>query len=97
MPDYFQSSFFIPYKRQHSYDTRHHPDLLIPRVRHAFMEKCVRYSIPRLLNTSPDLIKNKIFTHSLKGFTNYIKFFFIKEYQEVCNIPNCYICNPTHI
>ena len=68
--------------------------MLVPRINHVYMEKCIRYSIPKLINDTPDHIRNKLYTHSLKGFANYVKHIYIKEYQLVCNIPNCYICRP---
>ena len=37
-------------------------------------------------------IFNKLFTHSLKGFSVYVKKDFIKNYIFVCTNENCYVC-----
>ena len=38
-------------------------------------------------------ILDKIDTHSLNGFTNYVKLFLLQTYQDTCTVPNCYICS----
>ena len=43
------------------------------RVTHKFGEKILRYSIFRTINDVPDLIRNKVSTHSFKGFSDYFK------------------------
>jgi len=39
----------------------------------------------------PEAFKSKISTHGFQGFKNYIKV--IKNYETVCNIPECFVCN----
>ena len=41
---------------------------------------------------APDLLKDKVTTHSLHGFSNYIKLYYLNTYIEQCAIQNCYIC-----
>ena len=36
---------------------------------------------------------SKFATHSLNGFSNYVKIHCINNYQDGCDIPNCYICS----
>ena len=38
----------------------------------------------KIVNTTPDIIINKIFTHSLHGFTTYVKQYNIAEYSFEC-------------
>ena len=92
-PTYFNFSFFTPYTIAHFYNTRTQLYLQIPKIKHEFMTKCIRYSIPCLINKSPVQSKSKLCTHSLKGFAWYLKTINIEAYQLSCNVPNCYICN----
>ncbi len=41
---------------------------------------------------TPQIVKDKLFTHSFYGFTNYVKYNFIQNYQIICTVTNCYIC-----
>ena len=50
-------------------------------------------SITNIVNGTPDIILDKIDTHSLNGFTNYVKLFLLQTYQDTCTVPNCYICS----
>ena len=45
--------------------------------------------VGQLMNLNLD----KIDTHSLNGFTNYVKLFLLQTYQDTCTVPNCYICS----
>ena len=62
-------------------------------AKHTFARKCIRYSLPNLINeTSSDVI-DKVFTHSVNGFKLYVKKCIIQKYSDTCHIVNCYICN----
>ena len=39
----------------------------------------------------PHIILDKMDTHSLNGFTDYVKLFLLQTYQGTCTVPNCYI------
>ena len=55
--------------------------------------KCIRYSLPNLINeTSSDII-DKVYTHSVTGFRLYVKKCIIQKYSDTCHIVNCYIRN----
>ena len=57
-------------------------------------ENLLSYNLPRIVNSIPEVILDKVNTHSLDSFKKYIKTFFINGYSgEECNIPNCYSCN----
>ena len=53
----------------------------------------VRYGLPVILNNSPTNVYNKLFTHSLKGFSVHFKKDCIKNYTFVCTNTNCYTYN----
>ena len=63
------------------------------RVKHRFAKKCLRYDLPILINNTPKNIKDKVYTHSLPGFSTYIKKIYIEKYENLCQIRNCYVCN----
>lgn len=56
---------------------------------------CIRHFIPKLINDRyiPDIARDKIHTHSTKGFNDYTKNVIIQNYCTTCSIINCYICN----
>ncbi len=39
------------------------------RPKHEYAKKCIRYDIPDLVNNTPHTIIEKIYTHSLQGFS----------------------------
>ena len=65
----------------------------LPKINHSFAKCCIRYCLPIILNRSATYIFHKLFTHSLKGFSIYVKKDFIKNYIFVCTNVNCYVCN----
>ena len=84
----FQANSFT-----HAYNTRQHHDIHQPLAKHEYAKKCLRFDLPRLINITPAIILDKVWTHSLQGFSWYIKQYTIQNYQETCNIENCYICS----
>ena len=45
-----------------------------------------------LLSKTPECITEKLDSHSFSGFSNYMKNYYIRNYNENCLIENCYIC-----
>ena len=92
LPEYFKDFFKHP---SHRYNTRNTlPD--IPHSRTNISKNRLRHYIPTLLRNSIDEnIISKVHTHSLYGFSQYVKRVYIAKYQTECLIPNCYICNTT--
>ena len=90
LPIYF-SHILEPHTRPRAYNTRH----ALPhrqRPKRNLTENSIRYYAANLLNTLPDIVTQKIHTHSLKGFSNYLKKYILSDYSSDCNIINCYIC-----
>jgi hypothetical protein len=94
LPDYFQAMPFISNTNMHGYNlnTRQQNNIYIGRVRHEFAKSCIRQTIPKLLNSTPTIVTDKLYTHSYQGFTNYAKNYYLQNYQDTCNISRCYIC-----
>ena len=61
-----------------------------------FAKKNLKYNLPHIINGTPEIVVEKIYTHSLRGFTTYAKQFLIQKYTDTCAIPNCYSCNQYH-
>jgi hypothetical protein len=91
-PVYFLS-MFASREVTHDHYTRHRQSLYVPRPRLAQTEKCIRYYVPYLLSEMPDCITQKLYSHSLDGFSWYVKRYYVNSYKSVCSTPNCYVCN----
>jgi hypothetical protein len=92
LPYYFLNSVFNRHSSHHNYNTRGLNKFQLPRMRHTFIKNTLRYRIPHIYNCTSDNIINKIYTHSLIGFKKCVKIDMISQYQENCDIRNCYIC-----
>jgi len=64
---------------------------LVPKTK--IFTDTIRFSLPILLQHTPPLIKEKTHTHSMAGFTTYIKKNMIDKYNDECRNRSCYICN----
>ena len=92
LPAYFNS--YINFNlSNHDYPTRNRNALSVPRFRHEFFRKNLRYTLVKTINESPNLIRDKIHTHSFIGFSIYVKNHYLSKYNPICDIPNCYICS----
>ena len=92
VPLYFQSFQITRVHEIHNYNTRSSNNIQLHRVNHELAKRCIRFSLPVLRSNTDDKILTKVYTHSLKGFSLYIKRSFIQNYNIVCQIENCYIC-----
>ena len=92
LPRYFQQNF-ISFRNNQNYSTRNYNDLALPRFRHEFVRQSLRYLIVDRINSCPECIKNKVFTHSLRGLREYAKRIYINRYVTICDRRRCYVCN----
>ena len=92
-PGYFNNFDFTQNHQLHHHYTRSSNNFHTPKIKHTFATKCLRFSLPTLLNNTPQCITDKYFTHSLDGFARYAKKIMINNYCYQCTIPDCYICN----
>ncbi len=93
LPSYLQDMPFNPNVEKHTYHTRQKHDIQQPLAKHEFAKKCIRFDLPQIINSTPNIIKEKVFTHSLQGFSWYVKRYMLQTYQDICTIENCYICS----
>ena len=92
LPHHFINMNFKMNNEVHHYSTRISTKLHVSKVKHLFAKRCIRYSLPNFINQSPSCITDKLFTHSLKGLSNYAKHHALTKYSNECNVLNCYIC-----
>ena len=95
VPSYFMSLQINPNENLYNHNTRRQKSLHINRVYHEFAKRCIRNSIPSLVNGTESNIIDKVHTHSLQGFSTYVKKGFICSYTESCQLSNCYVCRNT--
>ena len=77
----------------HGHDTRLRNQPLPIVTRTVAAQKRLRAFMPKCIINTDQIVKAKLFTHSLQGFAAYFKKFYIGKYKTYCDIPNCYICN----
>ena len=77
LPKYFQHFSYIHNFEIHHHYTRETTSIFIPRVNHAYAQKHIRHNLIQTINNTPNNIIDKIHTHSLRGFLNYIKVFIL--------------------
>ena len=83
---------FIPTSEINDYNTNHINKLFINRVNKSFAQQSLTFDIPKLINQTESCIIEKIHTHSLQGFSRYVKNKLLSNYQHGYNIYNCYVC-----
>ena len=96
LPDYFQNWQIVTNSELHKHNSRRKHDIHIVGFRHTFAKRCIRINLPRTLNATSQSVKDKLFTHSFRGFVNYAKFNFLQSYKNECTVANCYLCATVH-
>ena len=92
LPPYIQQWQIKQNTNIHNHYTRNQNEFYIVGTKHAFAKQCLKNNLPNTLNSTPQIVKDKLFTHSFYGFTNYVKHNFIQNYQIICTVTNCYTC-----
>ena len=93
LPRYFLK-FKIEIQHQtHEHDNRDKNRRRVPVPRLFMSRHCIRNHISTVINCTDTCIIEKIYTHSLQGYSKYIKKHILSNYSEECNIENCYSCN----
>lgn len=92
---HYVTNMFQEFSRRHEYETRHTLILDEPNVNYNSTENSIRYLLPRIINETNSATLTLANRRSYEGFVQFLKKFFISQYDDTCSIPNCYIC--THI
>ena len=73
LPPYLLNWRIVPSINIRNYNTHVKDNIHTFRAKHDFAMNNLRHILPHATNETPDVIKNKIYTHSLIGFLCYIK------------------------
>ena len=92
LPDYFTNIILIRFADQHDYYTRRNAEYVTPRLKYNFSKCSVMKRLPSIVNTCTANILCKVHTHSLKGYSDYIKISILNDYDNTCQDPRCYVC-----
>ncbi len=91
LPHYLLSLPFHPNTETHDHATHIQHNTHEAKTNHTFAKNCVCFDIP-IVNVTPNSILDKIHTHSLQGFSGYIKAHILQSYQEHCAMVDGYVC-----
>ena len=94
LPLYFNTFNCQRNSEIHTHNTRQRHALHITRTNHTFAQINLRYSLKQTINSVPYSVIGKVYTHSTQGVTSYAKAYFVSNYQTVCTIRECYVCQP---
>ena len=94
LPQYFYE-MFKDEALTHQHHTRNRLATYLQKPNHKLLEKSIRYQIPLIILDLPDIVTDKVTTHSLHGFSTYAKKYLINKYSELCTSENCYTCLKT--
>ena len=93
LPSYFLDFRYEQRSSIHDHDTRFANIIDSKLKRNVMAQNCIRHHIVTVLNCTPICILDKMDTHSLQGFTFYIKRYYLDQMTFECCLRQCYICN----
>ena len=79
LPTYFLNWHIVTNSELYRHNTRGKYNVHIVGFRRTFGKRCIGINFPRTLNASPLSVKDKLFTHSFRGFINYAKLNFLQN------------------
>ena len=92
---YFCELSYTPRSDIHGHDTRYADLIDIESTRTVMAEKCIRIHLGKVINETPNVIMEKINTHSIYGFVFYIKRCYLDSYWDNDNIVKIYVPHKT--
>ena len=92
LPNYFLTFKCIPRSSIHEHNTRYSSLIDAEGTRTVIAGNCIRHHLVTVLNNTPKCIIDKIDTHSLHGFSFYIKRYYLDQLTYECNLRECYVC-----
>ena len=81
---------YTPRSDIHDNDTRYADLIDIESTRTVMAEKCIRIHLGKVIHETPNVITEKINTHSIYGFVSYIKRCYLDSYWDNDNIVKIY-------
>ena len=92
LPNYFLTFKCIPRSSIHEHNTRYSSLIDAEGTRTVIAGNCIRHHLVTVVNNTPKCIIDKIDTHSLHGFSFYIKRNCLNQLTYDCNLRECYVC-----
>ena len=92
LPKYFMSFRCTPMSSIHDHDTRYASQIETISTRTVMASKRIKCRLQDIIFSTTESILNKIETHSLHGFSQFAKRFFIYQYPTHCFKINYYVC-----
>ena len=92
LPTYFQK-IVMKNNELRSRTTRQSTQLHVPASNFTTVQQSIRYIIPKIVNSTSNDITEKINTHSIFGYSWFIKRKIIDNYNPICTNTNCFICH----
>ena len=65
LPAYLQNWLINKNMYIHNHLTHKHNKIHTFRTQHEFAKKCLKYNLPHIINNTPDILKDKVITHTL--------------------------------
>ena len=93
LPLFFQSFIVQPRSAVHRYNTPQRNKFCTNKTKQKFADNIICNVIITTVNSTPANIIEKIWTHSLDGFSNYIKTMCLQAYSLECSITECHVCS----
>ena len=81
LPDYFTNIKLLRFAEQHEHFTRRKDEFVTYRFKYDLSKCSIMKRLPGVANDCPDEIFDKVSTHSLYGYCNYIKTITIRNYD----------------
>ena len=91
LPSYFKDIFQTS-QPVADLNTRNRKYVILNQPNTVLARESVRYKVPQIILNVPNCITDKITTHSIDGFSKYVKNYVISNYVSYCQEENCYIC-----
>ena len=91
LPDFFYRESFIEKFTPNSQHYTRLNYIVRPQVSRLAL-KSLKFNLTLTINTCETIIIDKVHTHSIQGFSLYIKNKIISAYRETCEVPHCYSC-----
>jgi hypothetical protein len=95
LPSFFDSLNMSLHSCNDHYNFRHRL-YTVPKIKHEFAKQCLRYQLACNLNVTGKHIIDKVYTHSMCGFSHYIKYEILTSYNDRCTIRDCFVCSLVH-
>jgi hypothetical protein len=86
VPTYFLNWNVPDHSDIHFYETRGRHKYIPPRLKYNISACMAKHRIPTMVNEATSQLREKIYSHSLKGFVYYLKQAFVSSYTIIVQL-----------